>query len=100
MYRARTGSSDTSKLQDVIHIVIGVVIVVMAVFAFTDPAENMVLFPLIFFCAAFLHLANAVFAMREAGQGHGMRFDKRCLLPSLAGAALLLLGIVSAVNIW
>lgn len=98
MRRGGASADKSAKQQDLVHLVLGVVMVVMAVFAFINPAENMVLFPLIFFCAALLQLSNAVFAKRRAQQGAGLQ--AQWLLPLLAGIFLLVLTVVSAINIW
>ena len=54
MARINAAGRQPSRTLDMVHIIIGIVIVVMAVMAFINPTENMVLFPLIFFAAAIL----------------------------------------------
>ena len=43
---------------DMLHIVIGVLILFFAVLAFLNPEENRILFPVIFLLAAILNFAN------------------------------------------
>lgn len=83
---------------NITHIVIGIVIVIFAVLAFLNPAENMLLFPVIFLLAAVLNLINGVNRMR-----HSNRIKKKKLsgaLLVLFGCGLLGLSIVSALSIW
>ena len=49
--RVKNGSRGDSFTLLLVNIVLGVVLVVMAVMAFLNPEENMVLFPLILFTA-------------------------------------------------
>lgn len=98
MYQFSSGPHNASRRLDLIHIILGVVIVVMAVLAFTDPEENMVLFPLIFFCAALLRIIHALFLIHGSGYGH--KCSTQGMVQLIIGAGILLLGIVSAVSIW
>ena len=43
---------------DMLHIVVGILIVILAVLAFLNPEENRILFPVIFLLAAVLNFAN------------------------------------------
>lgn len=85
-------------LLDWMHIVIGVVIVIMAVLAFTDPAANMILFPLIFFLAAFLNLMTGGFYIRMYPRNRKKQVSG--VLYLLSGLVILALFAVSAVSIW
>lgn len=98
MYQLKAGSRNSSRKLDIIHIVLGVIIVVMAVLAFTNPTENMVLFPLIFFFAALLNIVNAVFIMQ--GSNHNKKLNTQGLVQLLIGGAVMVVGVISAVSIW
>lgn len=83
---------------DMMHIVIGLLIVVLGIFSFLDPEGNMLLFPLIFLLASVLNIANGTNRIRLSGR------DKK---KKTAGITILVLGIllavlafVSALSIW
>lgn len=94
----RTGIDTAEKRLDIVHIVIGTVIVVMAVLAFLDPVKNMVLFPFIFFFAGLIYLITAIFLFRISDH------DRSVILRGAAqlGAALALFVVtfIAAVGIW
>lgn len=83
---------------DILHIVTGILIVVLAVLAFLSPEDNMILFPVIFLLAAILNFLNGHDRFC-AGRG-----DKKKRIAAMAlmvvGAGLLLLSIISAITIW
>lgn len=82
---------------DILHLVIGLAIVVLAVIAFLSPEKHMIFFPLIFFLASLLNLVNGIGLIRTAGR------DKRRRLSGAGtivfGVLLLVIGVVSAVSI-
>ena len=80
------------------HIIVGVIIVIMAILAFTNPGENMILFPLIFFLAAFLNLMTGWFYLKMYPRMKKKRASGAGYLA--AGAVILVLCIISAVSIW
>lgn len=83
---------------DVIHIVIGVLIVVLAVLAFLNPKDNMLLFPLIFLLAAFLNLVNGIHQVKESGRDK----KKKALGIWQLFLAIFLtaMAVVGAVSLW
>lgn len=83
---------------DLIHIVVGIVIVVLAVISFLNPEENMLLFPIIFLLAAVLNLINGVFKIRLAGREKKKKVSGIVIL--LFAFLLLALAVISAVSIW
>ena len=46
---------------DVLHLVTGIIIVIMGMLAFVNPAENSGLFPLVFSLAAILSRVSGIF---------------------------------------
>lgn len=89
---------NASMMVDLIHIVLGIVIVVLAVISFLNPEENMLLFPIIFLLAAVLNLINGVFKIRLAGREKKKKVPGIVIL--LFAFLLLFLAVVSAVSIW
>ena len=71
MARINVAGRQPSRMLDMVHIIIGIVIVVMAVMAFIDPTENMVLFPLIFFAAAILKIVSGANTILNAKRATG-----------------------------
>ena len=55
----RKKSANIAFALDMLHIVVGILIVIFAVLAFLNPDENRILFPVIFLLAAVLNFANA-----------------------------------------
>ena len=100
MAKVNTVTRETAKTLDMVHIVLGVVIIVMAVMAFINPDENMVLFPLIFMAAATLKIMCGIAVIRNVGSDHDRKIRFRGFLQILAGVVILGIGIVSAVSIW
>ena len=100
MARVNTVRGRQSRTLDLVHIVIGIIIVVMAVFAFLDPTENMVLFPLIFFAAAVLKLACGSTSILHARQEHERSVNLQGVLQLTAGLLIFLIGVLSAVSVW
>lgn len=80
------------------HVAIGIVIVILAILAFTDPTENMILFPLIFFLAAFLNLMTGWFYLKMYPRMKKKQVSSVGYL--IAGLLLLILGSISAVSLW
>ena len=54
----RKKSANIAFALDMLHIVVGILIVIFAVLAFLNPDENRILFPVIFLLAAVLNFAN------------------------------------------
>lgn len=89
---------NSSFFLDILHIVIGVLIVMLAVVAFLNPEENRILFPLIFFLAAVLQFANGYDKLRR-NRGRSRRKTAGTALMAV-GAGLFFLGVLSALTIW
>ena len=83
---------------DLLHIVVGIVIVVLAVLSFLRPDDGLVLFPIIFMLAALLNLVNGWVRIRQSGR------DKKRLAAGIGillfGICLVLLSVISALSIW
>ncbi len=94
----RKNTRNEALVQDVIHVIIGVVTVVLSVITFLDPEGNSVLLPVIFFLAAFLNGMNGFHKYQNSGRD---RKKKRgAFMQLLAAVFLFLVMIVSAVSIW
>ena len=94
----RRSPRNTTLILDWLHIVIGVCVVVMAVIAFINPENNMILFPFIFFLAAVLNIVNGVYRYRQSGRDKKKKFLSAGLL--LASVFLLAVTVISANSIW
>ena len=85
-------------LVDVLHILICILIVILAVLAFLNPAGHTMVYPVIFFLAAVLNGIEAAGTLKRNNRGKkqlaaGISF-------SLMTAVLLVLTAVSAVSVW
>lgn len=83
---------------DMMHIVIGIVVVIMALISFINPEEYMAFFPVIFFLAAVLNLATGKYRMKRGKRNQKQKASAAVQL--CFGAALLVLTVISAVSIW
>ena len=99
MSRINTVSRQQSRALDMVHIIIGIVILVMAVLAFLDPTENMVLFPLIFFAAAILKVVGGIHTILNAKRAHE-RTSTQGVIQLTLGILIAILGVVSAISVW
>ena len=99
MARINAAGRQPSRTLDMVHIIIGIVIVVMAVMAFIDPTENMVLFPLIFLAAAILKIVSGVNTILNAKRAHE-HTSPQGTIELVVGILIAALGVVSAVSVW
>jgi len=94
----RKKSANIAFALDMLHIVVGILIVIFAVLAFLNPDENRILFPVIFLLAAVLNFANGYDRYRRGRGRKHLRTGGMILMA--VGAGLLLLCIVSTLTIW
>ena len=83
---------------DIMHIVIGIAVVIMAVISFVNPDDYRFLFPIIFFLAAILNLATGKYHMLRSKRDEKKKiqaFRQMCF-----GGALVILAVISAVSLW
>ena len=83
---------------DMVHLILGIAIVILAVLSFINPEGNHMLFPLVFLLAALLNAVNGIFELKTRG-----RDKKKCgasILQLALAAGLMVLGILSAISIW
>lgn len=83
---------------DLLHIVIGILVVICAILAFLDPEGNSILFPVIFWLAAVLNGVVGVFRVKMSG--HDKKKQAGGAVQLLLAAILVILGALSAVSIW
>ena len=95
-FRRRKVRSETPGL-DILHIIIGIAVVVMAVFSFLDPAEYMFFFPVIFLLAAVLNVVSGRYRYHNA-KDRGQ--SASAVVQTVFGGFFFILGIVSAISIW
>lgn len=94
----KRGSRAPAFVLDVVHVVIGILVVVLAILAFLNPEDNMILFPVIFLLASILNFINGIDRYQN---GRGQRKTQLSGMVLMAvGVVLLLLCIISAVTIW
>lgn len=91
-------SRNSSFILDLIHIVIGLAVVVLAVISFLNPNGHLTLFPIIFVLAAILNYVNGYFRISQSGRNKKKKVSGILLL--LLGTALTLLAVISAVSLW
>lgn len=94
----RKKSANIAFALDMLHIVVGILIVIFAVLAFLNPDENRILFPVIFLLAAVPNLANGYDRYRRGRGRKHLRTGGMVLMA--VGAGLFLLCIVSTLTIW
>lgn len=94
----KRGVKSSTFILDIIHIITGILIVILAILAFLNPEANMILFPVIFLLAAILNFFNGYDKFRSGRGQKKKRVSGLTLM--LVGAILLLLCIISAITIW
>ena len=87
-----------TMILDVMHIVIGAVIVILAVISFLNPEDHMVMFPVIFLLGAALNMTNGIYRIR--GCGHDKQMKRAGYTQAVLGGLLILVSLVSAISIW
>lgn len=100
MYIQERGRSlrNASMIVDVLHIVVGILIVTLAVISFLNPEDHMFLFPVIFFLAGMLNLVNGIYKIRLSGREKKKKAAGIAVL--MFGFLLIALTVISAVSIW
>lgn len=98
LHEKRKNPRNTELLLDLLHIVIGILVVILAVLAFLNPEGNRFLFPFIFILAALLNGVNGWFKLKEAGWNKKKKMGGITLCVIAGG--LFLLGLLSAYSIW
>lgn len=83
---------------DILHIVVGILVVICAVLAFLNPEENQFLFPVIFWLAALLNGVNGWNRLKKGGRDRKKKAGAIALCVIAGG--LFLVGSVSAISIW
>lgn len=83
---------------DMIHVAVGILIVILAILAFLNPEDNMILFPVIFMLAGLLNLLNGLERFKN-GRGQKKKRAYAILLLVTAGI-LFVLCMISAATIW
>ena len=100
MYIQERGRSlrNASMIVDVLHIVVGILIVTLAVISFLNPEDHMFMFPAIFFLAGMLNLINGIYKIRLSGREKKKKAAGIAVL--MFGFLLIALTVISAVSIW
>ena len=82
---------------DILHIVIGILVVVCAILAFLEPESNKVLFPVIFWLAGLLNGVSGWYKLKNGGRNRKVKLNGFALC--LLGAGLAVIGVISAISI-
>lgn len=89
---------NTALMLDLLHIVVGILVVICTVLAFLNPEKNQFLFPVIFCLAALLNGVNGWNKFQAGG------WDKKKKAGGIAlcviAGILLFVGVLSAISIW
>ncbi|MGI6079626.1 MAG: DUF6637 family protein [Candidatus Avilachnospira sp.] len=83
---------------DMIHIIIGVLITILAVITFVNPDNNKMLFPVIFFLGAVLNLVTGRMYIKMYPRQKKKR--QAAIGYIIAGILIMILCVVSAVSLW
>ena len=94
----RNSPRNTSLILDWVHIITGALVVIMAVAAFVDPEDNMILFPVIFFLASALNMVDGVYRYQQSGRDKRKKASAMGLI--VIAVFLLVVMVVSAFSIW
>lgn len=94
----RRSPRNTSLMLDILHIVVGMFVVLCAVFVFLNPERNRFLLPAVFVLAAILNGVNGFIRLNDSGRGKKKKIG--AILQCVAGGLLAAVAAVSAVSIW
>jgi len=97
MSQKKRNPRDLVIAMDILHLVIGAIIVVLAVTAFLSPETHMIFFPVIFFLASALNLISGVDGIRRAGRD--IKKKNTGIGYCIFGLVLFAVGVVSAICI-
>lgn len=89
---------NASMIVDLVHIVVGILIVVLAVVSFLNTEEYMFLLPVIFLLAGTLNLIHGIYKVRLSGREKKKKAAGVAVV--LFGVFLAALAVISAVSIW
>jgi len=98
MAKQKFSPRQSGVLLDVVHVVLGAAVILMAGFAIADPDNYKVFFPIIFLLAAVINAVTAWFHFKNFP-----RIRKKQALGwvyTLTGILMIALFVVSAVSIW
>lgn len=98
MQEKKKNPRNVAMVLDLMHIVIGILVIICTVFAFLNPEKNQILFPVIFCLAALLNAMNGRYKILSGGRDKKIKAGGavQCVVAGL----LLAVGIVSAISIW
>ncbi len=94
----RKGHRNSALFMDIVHIVIGALVVVLAVIIFLNPEGNQILLPVIFILAAVLNVVNGIHRFIQSGRSAKKKAAAAAQL--LLAALLTGVAVVSAISIW
>ncbi len=94
----KKGRRSAALVMDVVHIVIGILIVILAVITFLNPEGNQILLPVIFALAAVLNFVSSIHKFRISGRSAARKAAAAAQL--LLAAVLIAVTVVSAISIW
>lgn len=98
MQESKRSPRNIAMILDLIHIVVGILVVVCAVLAFINPERNRLMFPLIFGLAAFLNGINGAARICYGGKDRKKKLSGFGLC--MVALVLLLISMVSMISIW
>lgn len=93
----RRNPRNEALMLDLLHIVVGVLVVICAVLAFLEPEKNQFLFPVIFWLAGLLNGVSGWYKLKNSGRDKKRKLSGAVLC--LCAGLLVLVGIASAISI-
>ena len=91
-------SRNLPMMLDVLHIIVGVAVVILAVLTFINPEGNRILLPFIFLLAGILNGVNGCYRIKESGRDKKRRLAGISIL--ILAVVLLIICVLSAVSMW
>ncbi len=98
MQKKKRGFRNWAVALDVLHIALGFLIVVMGVITFLNPEEYRFFFPVIFFLASVINLADGIYGRSQASKGKKGR--KAGWISLAVGILLVVVTVISGMSIW
>lgn len=86
-----------AMMLDLLHIVVGILVVACAVLAFLEPEKNQFLFPVIFWLAGLLNAVSGWYRLKNSGRDKKQKINGAALC--VLAVILIGIGAASAVSI-
>ena len=98
MYDKKIHGRNNALMIDIIHIVTGILIVLLAVLTFLNPEKHLILFPIVFFLASVLNIMNGIYKIKQSNREKKKKLNGFGHI--VIAVLLIVMTVVSGISIW